>query len=113
MTRNQYGIALSIALLGEVSLFTPPLAAQQSIRYRGRTSTATASSRARSGAATNKLPSARSQRRRTPVGRRSRAEDGSGIVQGPRPSISTATATSPRRSGGAPSRSSMTTAMAR
>ena len=35
MTRNQYGIALGIALLGSVSLFAPPLAAQQSMRYRG------------------------------------------------------------------------------
>ena len=35
MTRNQYGIALATALLGSVSLFAPPLAAQQSMRYRG------------------------------------------------------------------------------
>ncbi len=35
MTRNQYGIALSIALLGSASLVAPPLAAQQSMRYRG------------------------------------------------------------------------------
>ena len=34
MTRNQYGLALAIALLGGVSLFAPPLAAQQSMRYR-------------------------------------------------------------------------------
>src|SRR5688572_21231221 len=34
MTRNQYGIALAIALLGSVSLFAPPLVAQQSMRYR-------------------------------------------------------------------------------
>ncbi len=35
MTRNQYGIALSIALLAGASLFAPPLAAQQSTRFRG------------------------------------------------------------------------------
>ena len=35
MTRNQYRIALSIALLGGTSLLAPPLAAQQSARFRG------------------------------------------------------------------------------
>ena len=35
MTRNQYRIALSIALLGGASLLAPPLAAQQSARFRG------------------------------------------------------------------------------
>jgi len=35
MTRNQYRIALSIALLGTTSLLAPPLAAQQSVRFRG------------------------------------------------------------------------------
>jgi Ca2+-binding EF-hand superfamily protein len=34
MTRNQYGIAVAMALLGSASLFAPPLAAQQSMRYR-------------------------------------------------------------------------------
>jgi EF hand len=35
MTRNQYGIALSIALLGSASLLAPQVAAQQSMRFRG------------------------------------------------------------------------------
>jgi hypothetical protein len=35
MTRNQYRIALSIALLGGTFLLAPPLAAQQSARFRG------------------------------------------------------------------------------
>ena len=52
MTRNQYRIALSIALLGATSLLAPPLAAQQSVRFGEWTAIATASSREQNGAAT-------------------------------------------------------------
>jgi hypothetical protein len=82
MTRNQYGIAVSIALLGSASLLAPPLAAQQSIRYRGM-------DRNRDGVITRAEWSGNDQsfrqHDRNGDGRLSadevRADDGSGIVR--------------------------------